>query len=82
MPPSKRNSETATEKPAAEVFTYEQRIGAPADSDSVPGPETAAVMAAIQAGWRPTGAAYVERIDTDDNNRSTLVVWSVPAKRA
>jgi hypothetical protein len=60
------------------VYTHTQLVHLPASSSALPGPDTAAVMAAINAGRRPNGEARVER--TEDRDGATLVVWAVPVE--
>lgn len=77
MPTAKRKSEApapAAEKPAGAVFLHEQIIAQPAEA----GPDTAAVLAAQQAGHVIAGEAYVDR--TEDVNGGVLVVWAVPVE--
>jgi hypothetical protein len=82
-------TEVPSDKPAqaaakgdTEVFTYEQLVSVKTNPDAAPGPDTAAELAAIQAGWRPTGAPTVERTEANERDQTVLVVWSVPVRRA
>lgn len=66
------------DKPAA-VFLHTQVIALPAE---VPGPDTAAVLAAIQSGRRPTSPAYVETTEDDLLGDAVRVTWAVPVEAA
>lgn len=66
------------EKPRGAVFRYEQLIGGRLDGS---GPDTAAVAAARNAGYRPTGEATAE-CHADPENDAVRVVWSVPVEGA
>ena len=63
-------------KPKGQVYIHRQRIWRTADDPALPGSDTAAVMAAINAGKRPTGPAVVDHIT--DLGRSVIVTWLVP----
>lgn len=62
------------------LFRFEQVVAARDDAEqaAAAGPSTAAVTAAINAGRRPSGPAYVERTDRNERDRTVLVVWAVP----
>ena len=79
MPPRTRKAPApavVAEKAPAAVFTYEQLVTLPAD---LPGPDTAAVLAAQQAGHRLTGSPAVA--STTDQGVHVLVAWSVPIEK-
>lgn len=65
--------------PPARVFQHSQVIALPAD---LPGPDHAAVLATIQAGYRPCGPAYVESQEPTLDGVAVRVVWSVPIEGA
>lgn len=64
-------------KTPAPVFLFEQVICLPAD---LPGPDSAAVLAALNSGRRPTGPAYVE--SQVNRGADVLLTWAVPVGAA
>lgn len=73
-------------KPTGKATTHYryQHVVLPAgpDSDVVPGPETAAIQSAINAGWRPVGEAKLEGVADHPDGVSKVVTWSIPVCEA
>ena len=63
-------------KPKGQVYIHRQRIWRRIDDPALPGQDTAAVLAAINAGERPVGPAVAE--DITDCGDSVIVTWLVP----
>jgi hypothetical protein len=52
------------------------------NNDVAPGPDTAAVTAAMNAGLRPVGEASVKSVEPHADGVSAVVTWVVPCVRA
>lgn len=70
-----------TPAPDGAVFTHVQLISTLSGRLDVPGPDSAAVMAALNAGYRPTGPATAE-VEHDVERMQATVTWSVPVQGA
>lgn len=73
-------------KPTAKATTHYryQHVVLPAgpDAEVVPGPETAAIQACLNAGYRPVGVAEIEGVEDHPDGVSKIVTWSIPAVEA
>ena len=90
MPPKARTTKAtkpAAEKPVeapveqGEVFTYVQLVSTLSGRLDTPGPSNAAVMAALNAGYRPTGDPSAD-VKHDTERMQATVTWSIPVQRA
>lgn len=77
---TKQTEQTAPAKPAR-VFELVQVVQAnPAGGVSHPGGPAAAVLAALDAGLRPTGAAKLSGPTLHADGESQVWTWSVPVE--
>lgn len=61
-----------------ETFTYVSIVPGHDGRAAGPGPDTAAVQAAVNAGYRPTGDAKVAGPVDHEDGESLVYTWSVP----
>lgn len=52
------------------------------DGDVLPGPDSAAIQACIQAGYRPVAEAKVEGVEDHPDGLSKIVTWAIPCVEA
>jgi hypothetical protein len=73
-------------KPTAKPTTHYryQHVILPAgpDTEVCPGPESAAIVACQNAGYRPVGVAKLEGMTDHPDGVSKIVTWSIPAVEA
>jgi len=77
--PSPRPRAVKGQDEAEAVFTYVQTVSTLSGRLDVPGPSSAAVTAAVQAGHRVDGRPTAE-ITQDVERMQATVTWSVPVK--
>lgn len=73
---------TPTAKPTTRYRYQHVILPAGPEGDIVPGPETAAIQACINSGYRPVGEPTLEPVIDHPDGVSKVVTWSIPCVEA